>query len=413
MSEFEPVREPLPCAAVFDAWRRVPSFFIASAASSLAAGASYVAVMLVAYARLGSAWAASAILLAEMLPGMLAGPLIGAWLDRRDHRRWAAIAEAVRACALAAMIVLGGAVPLLALALLGGLASTVSRPATFVLLTTAVDQERRMGATALWGTLRDGGMMLGPALAAGALVLGGANVLLAFTAALFATSAALCSRVRVLAPPAAQEDEGSLVADARASLRLMTRDRVLRVMIFGTGVIVLAAGMMNVAEVLLAQHDLRVGGAGFAAMVAVFGVGSVLGSAASSRSTSLARLKGGYVAGHAVLGAGLVGSALSGSLAVALATFFVTGFGQAASMTHDRGLLQELVPANMLARAHALIGTIEAWGFAGAALLGGTLASLLGARGVFAVSGVALIGLSAIAAVALQRPARQPVLQPA
>ena len=45
----------------------------------------------------------------------------------------------------------------------------------------------------------------------------------------------------------------------------------------------------------------------------------------------------------------------------------------------------------MLSRAHALVGTIEAWGFAGAALLGGTLAGTLGARGVFAVSGIALL----------------------
>jgi MFS family permease len=249
-------------------------------------------------------------------------------------------------------------------------------------------------------------MMLGPALAAGVLVLGGASLLLAFTAALFAISAVLVARIGVVAAPPA-ETGGSLVADARASLRMMTRDRVLRVMVFGTGVIVLAAGMMNVAEVLLAQHDLRVGGAGFAAMVAVFGIGSVLGSTASARSTSLGRLKAGYLAGHAVLGAGMVGSALSGSLAVAMATFFITGFGQAASMTHNRGLLQHLVPGEMLARAHALIGTIEAWGFAGAALVGGTLASLLGARAVFAISGVALIALSAIAAVAMQRPAPQ------
>src|SRR4051812_38195561 len=92
-----------------------------------------------------------------------------------------------------------------------------------------------------------------------------------------------------------------------------------------------AAGMMNVAEVLLTQHDLRVGGAGFAAMVAVFGIGSVLGSAASARSTSLARLEGGYLAGHAVLGVGLVGSALSGSLAVALSAI-------AAVALTDRGV---------------------------------------------------------------------------
>ena len=46
----------------------------------------------------------------------------------------------------------------------------------------------------------------------------------------------------------------------------------------------------------------------------------------------------------------------------------------------------------MLSRVYSLNGTIESWGFAGAAVLGGTLASLLGARGVFAASGVALRG---------------------
>src|SRR4051794_22849518 len=84
---------------MLEVWRREPAaraFFTAAAQGSLATGASYVAVMLVAYQRLGSAWAASAILLAEMLPGMVAGPLIGAWLDRCDRRRSLVLAEAVR-----------------------------------------------------------------------------------------------------------------------------------------------------------------------------------------------------------------------------------------------------------------------------------------------------------------------------
>ena len=45
----------------------------------------------------------------------------------------------------------------------------------------------------------------------------------------------------------------------------------------------------------------------------------------------------------------------------------------------------------------------SAWGFAGAALLGGTLASTLGARGVFAVSGVALALVALVAGFALLR----------
>src|SRR5829696_971089 len=118
-------------------WRREPqsrAFFVALAQGALTTGAAYVAVMLIAYERLGSAWAAAAILLAEMLPGMLAGPLIGAWLDRHDRLRCVIAAESTRAVALAAMIVLPGPVALVALAVVTGTATTVFRPAAFALL---------------------------------------------------------------------------------------------------------------------------------------------------------------------------------------------------------------------------------------------------------------------------------------
>ena len=399
---------------MIELWRHEPgarAYFAAVAQGALAGGAAYVAVMLGAYERLGSAWAASLILLAELLPAMLFGPLIGAWLDRHDRLRAVIVSDVVRAAALAAMIVAPGAVPMFALAAVIGIAGTFFRPAAFALLPAAVHEERRMAATAAWGALHDAGLMIGPALAAGVLVLGGAPLLLGCTALLFAGSALLFSRVRLIAAPEREED-ASLVDGAREGLRFVGRDRVLRVLVAGTGVIVLASGMMNVAEVVLAERDLRVGGAGFAAMVAVFGVGAVLGSLASARSETLAQLKRGYVGGLGILAAGLLASALAPSLGWALAAFFVTGLGSAASMTHDRGLLQQLTPQRMLSRAHALVGTIEAWGFAGAALLGGTLATLLGARGVFAAAGLALLVVTAVAGRSLMRPAPTPRVVP-
>jgi MFS family permease len=399
---------------MIELWRREPgarAFFGAVSSGALATGAAYIGVMLVAYERFGSAWAATLILLAEFLPGMLAGPLIGAWLDRQDRLRCAIASDLVRAGSLVAMMLLPGAPALFALALVTGCATTVFRPAAFALLPSVVHSERRMAATATWGALHDAGMMIGPALAAGALVLGGAGVLLGATAALFACSAALFSRTTLVSAPERAGD-ASLVEGAREGLRFVSRDATLRVLVAGTGVIVLAAGMMNVAEVLLAQRDLHVGGTGFAVMVAVFGVGATLGSVASAGSDTLARLKLGYVGGLGLVGAGLLGSALAPSLGWALASFFVTGFGNAFSMIHDRGLIQHLVPGQMLSRTHALTGTIEAWGFFGAALLGGTLGTLLGARGVFAVSGLALLLVAAVAGRALlaQRTLTSPVI---
>jgi MFS family permease len=392
---------------LIDLWRDekgARAFFVALAQGSLGAGAGYVAVMLVAYERLGSAWAASLILLADLLPSMLLGPLIGAWLDRRDRLRCAIVAEVLRAAALAGMLVMPGAFPLLAFAVVMGIGNTVFRPSAFALLPNVVSEPRRMVATAAWGAVNDAGTMLGPALAAGALLLGGTTALLAVNAALFVASAGLLTRVRLVSVPERDEaSEDSLVESTREGLRFVRGERVLRLLVGGTGVIVLAAGMMNVAEVVLAQHDLKVGGTGFAAMVAVFGVGAVLGSLAGAHSNTLARLKVGYVGGLGILAVGLLGSALATSLPLALITFFVTGLGNAASMTHDRGLLQQLVPARMLSRTHALYGTIEAWGLAGSAVLGGTLATVLGARGVFAVSGLALLLVTAVAARTLLR----------
>jgi MFS family permease len=327
--------------------------------------------------------------------------------------RCAIAADVLRATALVGMIVVPGTLPLLAFAVLTGIGTTIFRPAVFALLPNAVHEQRRPAAVAAWGAAQDGGMMLGPALAAAALVLGGAPVLLALNAATFACSALLLTRVRLVSKPVREEANGdSLVDSAREGLRFVARDRVLRVLVAGTGGIVLAAGMMNVAEILLARRELHVGGAGFAAMVALFGVGMVAGSVASAHSVTIAQLKLGYIAGLVVLGAGLLGSAISPTLEWAIVAFFVTGFGSAASMTHDRGLVQTLVPPAMLSRAHALNGSIEAWAFAGAAVLGGTLATLMGARGVFAVAGAGVLLVAAIAGRTLLRPEARPHVVP-
>ena len=65
--------------AVVSLWkaeRRARWFFGAHLQSGLGAGAGYVALLVLAYDRIGSAWGATAILLADLLPAMLLGPLL-------------------------------------------------------------------------------------------------------------------------------------------------------------------------------------------------------------------------------------------------------------------------------------------------------------------------------------------------
>jgi hypothetical protein len=53
-------------------------FFAAHLQAAVGTGAGYVALLLVAYERIGSAWAATAVLLADLVPAMLLGAVLGA-----------------------------------------------------------------------------------------------------------------------------------------------------------------------------------------------------------------------------------------------------------------------------------------------------------------------------------------------
>ena len=118
--------------------RQARWFFAAHLQGALGTGAGYVALLLLAYEQLGSAWGATAVLIADLAPAMLLGPLLGGMVDRHGRLRCAIAAELIGALAFAGLVFAHGAVPLLALALLAGLGSALLRPATCALLPAVV-----------------------------------------------------------------------------------------------------------------------------------------------------------------------------------------------------------------------------------------------------------------------------------
>jgi MFS family permease len=157
----------------------------------------------------------------------LIGPLLGSVADRVDRRRCAIAADVARAAALAAICLGGGFAPMLALALVAGLGGTLFGAATGALMPALVAPARLPAANGLYRALRDGGVMLGPALAAGMLLLTGPTSLLLLDAASFPASALLLTRLRPgpadTAPPepAPSEDgrRGSLLAETGEGVR--------------------------------------------------------------------------------------------------------------------------------------------------------------------------------------------------
>src|SRR5689334_3229979 len=61
--------------------RRARWFFAAHLQGALGTGAGYVALLLLAYQQIGSAWGATAVLIADLAPAMLLGPVLGGLID--------------------------------------------------------------------------------------------------------------------------------------------------------------------------------------------------------------------------------------------------------------------------------------------------------------------------------------------
>jgi MFS family permease len=390
--------------------RRSRWFFTAHLQGALGIGVGYVALMVFAYERIGSAWAATAVLLADLLPSMVLGAFVGAVADRTSHLGCAIAADVVRAAAIAGLLLADGVVAMIAFAVVLGMGNALFRPATSALIPALVAPERLTAANALYGASRDAGHLLGPALAAGVLLFTGPEALLLLNAATFLVSALFLTRLRGIARPAESSDE-TLLSATRAGIRTVIGDPITRTLMCTSGAVVLVAGTMNVAELVLAQRELGAGSSGFALLICAYGCGLLSGSMLGASDTDEDGLRRRYLLGLALLGCGLVGSALAPALGLAMATFALSGLGNGLFVVSDRVLLQRLVPERLHGRTFGLLDSVESWGFGGAVLAGGVLASAYGGRTTFALAGAGTLLVWLFAARVLRRT--RPVLRPA
>jgi MFS family permease len=276
-----------------------------------------------------------------------------------------------------------------------------------------VSAERLTAANALYGASRDAGHLLGPAFAAGVLLLtgpGGPEILLAFNAATFIVSALLLTRLGSVTQRVEATGE-TLLSDTRAGIRAVIGNRITRTLLCTSGAVVMVAGTMNVAELVLAQRELDAGSSGFALLICAYGCGLVGGSLLGAGDTDEDGLRGRYLLGLGLLGAGLLGSSLAPVLGVAIATFALSGLGNGLFVVSDRVLLQRIVPERLHGRTFGLLDAVESWGFGGALIAGGALASAYGGRTTFALAGVGTLLVWLTAARVLRRTS--PVLHPA
>jgi MFS family permease len=399
-----------PLSPVVELIKREPRsrpFFLAHTQSSLGNGAAYVALLVIAYERFHSAWAITLILLADMLPPMLLGPLFGAAADRWSRRGCAVLADAVRAVAFVGIALFGSFESMLAFALVAGMGTALFRPAILAGLPSLVDKSRLPAATALYGAVDDLGHTLGPVLAAGLLLLAGPETVMVANGVTFALSALLLARLPFGTMPAIPASTGaaspSLVHEAGDGLRAVAGMPAIRMLIAASSGLILFAGLFNVGELLLASDELGAGESGYAILVAVFGLGVVAGSLTGSNGGSAGQLKQRYLLGVLLTAAAFAGAGLAPAYAAALVAFGVGGVGNGLVLVHERLLLQELVPDALMGRVFGVRDTVQSWAFAPGFICAGVLSSLLGTRALFLIAGVGALAVWAAASYSLRQ----------
>jgi MFS family permease len=391
--------------------RRARVFFAAHAQSSLGTGAGYVALLVLAYERLESPWAISLVLLADFLPSMFLGPIFGAAADRWSRRWCAATADVARALAFISLAFFDGFGVTLGLALLAGVGTGLFRPAVMAGLPNLVSPARLPAATSLHSALTDVGLTLGPALAGVGLLLASAETVMLVNGITFAVSAVALTRVP-LGGGERRDEARSLVREARAGVRAVARMPDLRAVIAGSSAVVVFAGLFNVGELLLAKNELGAGQAGFAVLVAIYGLGIVAGSLAGAGTSEPRVLKHRYLIGLGVTGAGFLAAAVSPGILLACVGFAVAGLGNGLMLVHERLLLQLTVGDELLGRVFGLRDTLDAWAWTIAFMSAGLLFATLDTRIVMGLAGAGVCALAVGMAFVLRNAWTESALEP-
>jgi MFS family permease len=386
---------------------RARLFFLALTQSAIGTGAGYVALVLIAYERYESAWAITLVLLADLLPAMLLGPVFGAAADRWSRRGCMVVSDVLRAIAFIGISLVDSYLATVALALFAGVGTGIFTPASLAALPSVTTAERAPAGTALYGVTADIGFTLGPAVAALALLFASPQDVTLVNGLTFAVSALILLRLpfgAVTAGPELSAPGGlQLLREARAGLGALAAVPGARAVIAGSSAALLFGGLFNVAELPFAKTEIGTDGAGFSLLVACFGLGFVGGSLSGSKGGDVQKLRRRFIFGLVLDGIGVMACAAAATVPVAAVAFALAGAGNGMFLVHERVFLQQTVPERFLARAYGAKDALASWGFGIAFVAAGGLLSITDPRTVFWLAGGGALLGAALTGVVLHR----------
>ena len=382
--------------------RRSPSFgylFLASAGSSFGTYLAAIALTLQVWDDTESGVWVAALLIADFLPIVVIGFLLGPLVDRLSRRRLMIASDLVRFGVFAALPFVDGVGGLVALAAVSGIATGFFLPAANAAIPNLVPEEELVNANSLVVTAETLSWMIGPVVAGLMVTAWSTDVPYVVNAVTFLLSAAFVWRIS----ETELRSEDSLTRghwrDVADGLRLVVTGRPLRTVLVVWNVALVGSAAVNVAEVVFAKDTLDAGNVGFGALVAASGVGLAIGSFLSASALGRVGLRRNYIGSLVLMGVGWGAAALSGSIWLAVAFVVGGAAGNGSVIVCNRLLVQRGAPDQYRGRALATImsSNYAVLGLAMAAA--GVLTDVIGARAVWIGAGAMYLVAAAVAVV--------------
>jgi MFS family permease len=374
--------------------------FLATFTSSIGTWLAFVALVVDVYDRTGDANWVSALLIADFLPIVLVGILLGPLIDRLPRRNILVAADLLRAGVFCVLPFATSAAQIVGLALIIGVATSLFRPAVFAGLPNLVADDDLGHANGILQSAENFAWAVG-ALAGGALVAAsGSDAAYWLNAGTFIVSALFILGIRQSLEERERSPSAGHRRDLVEGLRMVTRSRGLLTILVAWSIVTLGQAIGNVSEIVLAKDEFNAGDFGYGVLVATAAVGLTIGSLAGGDVIRRLGIRVPYVAGVVLLAVGFAAAAVSPNVWVAAVFVIVSGLGNGAVVVCNAVLVQRGAPDRLRGRAFTVVMGVGYAFFGLGMIVAGPLTNGFGARAAWGIS-AALCAVAACFALAL------------
>ena len=371
--------------------------FFAAIASMLGNWLALIALQVDVYDRTSSGWWVGALLIANILPAIVIGVLFGPLVDRLSRKGLMIASDIGRLAVFVALPFVNSPTAIVALAVVAGIGNGFFRPAVLAGMPNLVADEELPAANALLQTVEWVAQMGGP-LAGGVIVAASGPHLAYWVNALtFGISVAFVAWI----PARLLQSEKSIGrghwSDLREGFETVVRSRELLTVTIVWTVAMVAAGLINLAEIFLARRSYGAGDFGFGLLWAGSGAGLVAGGLVANALLARRGVGVTYPRALLVFSLGVAAAAAAPNVWVGAAAMAVSGIGNGVAAVTNITLVQRGAPDRLRGRALTAVMSVNYSMLLVAFIVAGPLTDAAGPRVVYAVAAGALLLAAGVA----------------